>query len=702
MKRQPITLGAYRYLIDVFDAYDDLKNEAHFANFVMLRNITLYNNITSDRDIFFIDKEIFDEMVEDMESNNYGNDTESYKIVWPMPYKIGMKVFSARALDFNDNIIRDSLYTDYNSKTKDYEFGYDVYKLVDKDKNLAEIRCNKCRIYAPVNHKENNLIIYIDNYINNIHFHYFCKQYTDYEVQSETIQKYANTEYSEFIEFWFPNIHDLFKVKINDDGPDEYSVFYNEDLDLVYSSENENFMSTMTSYVEDEETQWVPLNLLLQPFRIITEDGINKKQYLKLAKTIENNYLTHPFNITLFSYNDIDSTTGEYSIDEYMQSSTNTFLSECRFTLKSTLGFTNGKIAILTTFNYPNKEEFTSDYDDEGNVVCSAVRKAYEHYHNVRASMYDNFSDEQYQLLYAEINRLTFDQLTRDDKRQVYEKYGRNIPDSDILAKYKEMKINAAREEYEEELETRTDFIGFKIQISADTNFANTFYEKNESIQFNQLDDFAFELNGIFESWNELPEHLNARVMFVDRYIGTIIWSNFVVISKEWFKHMINDINVYRLDVIQTLNDDYNEKIKQANYNMNVIDLTSETSVNFINNINCTINKHNDAQSAENIQKITNGAKVLFKPIFFRVNDLQNIRIRRNVKQRIGVNLAEYMTKVETFKMLIDNDEIKESARNDVYVIFEINGATLSEESGRYDIVTQDDEYISTGNWSVY
>ena len=88
--------------------------------------------------------------------------------------------------------------------------------------------------------------------------------------------------------------------------------------------------------------------------------------------------------------------------------------------------------------------------------------------------------------------------------------------------------------------------------------------------------------------------------------------------------------------------------------------------------------------------------------MFYRVSDLQNIQIRARVKQKIGVNLGQFMTKVETFKMSIDGKEYVEYARNDVYVIFEILASQLSSASGTYDIVNQDDEYISSGAYTVY
>ena len=92
---------------------------------------------------------------------------------------------------------------------------------------------------------------------------------------------------------------------------------------------------------------------------------------------------------------------------------------------------------------------------------------------------------------------------------------------------------------------------------------------------------------------------------------------------------------------------------------------------------------------------------MLYKPIFYRTQDLQSIKLRAGFEQNIGVNLAQYMTKVDTFKMLIDDFELEEFGRNDIYVIFKIPVTEFSTTSGRYNISNQDDEYISSGTWTT-
>ena len=96
-----------------------------------------------------------------------------------------------------------------------------------------------------------------------------------------------------------------------------------------------------------------------------------------------------------------------------------------------------------------------------------------------------------------------------------------------------------------------------------------------------------------------------------------------------------------------------------------------------------------------------NVPKIIYKPIFYRVGNLQNLSIRENVTQNIGINLVDFMTKVETFKLNIDGTQYVEYARNDIFVIFKVNAQNIINTAGTYDITNQDDEYISSGSWSI-
>ena len=256
-----------------------------------------------------------------------------------------------------------------------------------------------------------------------------------------------------------------------------------------------------------------------------------------------------------------------------------------------------------------------------------------------------------------------------------------------LLAIYKTLKKTGIRAEYEELFDSDMYFIGFKIEISTDKSFKQLIYKKYKTISIFDLNDFIFEINGIFDSWNELPETLIAKITFIDRYLNNVIVSNYIVITKEWFKYIINEGSNGKLSLLE-----------KTNTNMKEI-ILDESHINFINNINCVIKKDMNEEYTE-INR--NSPKVIYKPIFYKVADIQNVKIRRNVKQNIGINLLNYLTKVDTFKIIIDEKEYVESMRNDAYVIFTIDAKQFNTDGGQYDIITQDDEYINTGNWSLY
>ena len=124
----------------------------------------------------------------------------------------------------------------------------------------------------------------------------------------------------------------------------------------------------------------------------------------------------------------------------------------------------------------------------------------------------------------------------------------------------------------------------------------------------------------------------------------------------------------------------------------------NENNINFIKTIKCIVNKKPNESSG--IKKYENQQRIILKPIFYKVKDLQNISIRSTLAQNIGINLSEYMTKVETFKIIIGNNEFVETGRNDIFVIFNIDPSLLEGTNGKYDITNEDGTYLSSGNWS--
>lgn len=117
-----------------------------------------------------------------------------------------------------------------------------------------------------------------------------------------------------------------------------------------------------------------------------------------------------------------------------------------------------------------------------------------------------------------------------------------------------------------------------------------------------------------------------------------------------------------------------------------------------IDKINCIINKKGEETRVYNTKIVP---KVIYKPIFYRVNDLQNIKLRIGLVQNIGINLQDYQTKVDSFKLSIDGKQFVEFARNDSYIIFKVDSTVLTNTSGTYHVLDQDNEYISSGHWEI-
>lgn len=712
MTRNIINIGPYKYLIEHYNAIDDLKNHQYIAEFVMLRNYNIINDIIYDKDIYIFEKDHLNEYIEELKHNksNYG-DTIAFPIT-----DNNINNYSNSYIRFNNNFDELSLWSEDISK------GYDVYELKDivtdkitQKKTLKNkvLTCNKIRIYHPLTKKKLNAIVDINNVINGIKFHFLCRPLSQYTTNSETEIKYNNETYSEFIELYYPNIEELFKI--NSDG--KYNVYYEEEFNIVASTRNEKFINSIMSdskdlehseYLNDNqsEVQIVPLNLLIQPYRIVEEyaadskfnynDNISDdekifvKLYLKTHNSIENNYLTYPININIYPYSFVDNQNNIYILDDKLPQSSLSLFVENKFSLMSRLGFNDGIISLVSLFNYPNKSYFYNLYKND--ETTSPVLEAYKYYNNVSDNDYTLFINEDIQKELEEIDNV--DTISPDIIQTVKEVANVNYVDKNELLKvWKTIMKQTILDEYEEEFGTPGYFVGFKIDIASDIYFKNIIFTKNIRVNFNDIDDFSFKLNGIFNKWEERPDKLIIRAAFYDHILGVEIKSNLVIINKEWFKYLINTNNVYRLTHMSNINEEKGE----LNDDMKVIEL-NDNNINFINSINCFIRKPNNNADVTNYNQ---SQKIILKPIFYKVKDLQNIILRSTLPQNIGVNLSEYMTKVETFKLVIGNKEFVETGRNDIFVIFNINPAYLSGQTGKYDITNEDGTYLSSGNWTI-
>ena len=235
---------------------------------------------------------------------------------------------------------------------------------------------------------------------------------------------------------------------------------------------------------------------------------------------------------------------------------------------------------------------------------------------------------------------------------------------------------------------------GFLIQIANDINFTEVVLESvintDNADNDNFIYDFSFSLNDMINNWSQLNDILIMRAKFIDKRLNNVITGNNVVITKEWFKYFINDTNDGQ--IIYT---NQNNLITS-----NFMDVNK--GFNLINNINCVIQDKESKTTQSIISETNTNTKIVYKPIFYKVQDLQNIRLHQGVTQNIGINLGTFLTKVETFILNINGKNYKESARNDVFVIFSINSNNIEENSGYYNILDQNFEYISSGIYTLY
>ena len=646
-KLKTIHLGPYQYL------YEYLKNDEDFYDlgcsdsFVILRNFEIVNNIIYDKDIFFIEQSIYNKLI-----NNLKDDLIAYPL-----YKNGNLFFSNTY----------GFFTSYNMNLKD--ISYKIYnESIENNQSIASpanILCDKLRIYNPVINKNLDFIVYVDNYINNIHFHYYCNLNKNLNKKYTGEIKINNNRYIEYIEVNIPNIKKLFSEQ------NKYFIF--EDFNKVAFEENfslEEFFEKSTKKYDNK----LYLSKMIKPFII---DKVIENDETVWVKTYiddqyfnyNNNFINTSLNITLYPYKNVSN--GLYILHDIINS-TSTFIEyESYFRLSSRLGFDNGIISLINEFDFPNKIKLDHT------------------------------------------NKIEFEKLTSEFLNNKIDKNIQDIEDYQVTEYYNTFYLNEniqnidLHDEFDEELDIEAiRSTGFIIQFANDLNFTDIILEsiintdtldeentENGEKHFkndNFIYDFSFSLNDMVDSWNQLNDILVVRARFIDKRLNNVITGNPVIINKEWFKYFINDTldNNIRFDKVNNL---ITNKFMDIN-----------KGYNFIDNINCTISEENNLNSIGSLNNNIITTKLIYKPIFYKVQDLQNIRIRQGVTQNIGVNLGNFLNKVSTFILNIGNQTIKESSRNDVFVIFPINANNIEDNSGYYNIMDENFEYISSGNYIKY
>ena len=378
--------------------------------------------------------------------------------------------------------------------------------------------------------------------------------------------------------------------------------------------------------MKDNDT-FISTFIFTLPYIIKDESKVFLPEY---KQTVINNYISYPINVTIFPYSEINSDNIYVADNELIQNS-DTFYSEVKFSLSARMGFDdNHIISVINTFDYPNKENFKN------------FKEAYQYYYDVNLLDYEG-------IIYVE------------------------------------------EDDYNEENAVEQKQCGFEIALYKDYHKKYCIYKAYFEIEHpeQELGDFAFQMSDIFQNWDQLPECLVCQTKFIDKYLGNVTTSNQFVITKEWFKYMINDYEKPRIELTgeqQKLN-----KISEMDLSKFI----------FIDKVNCIIKK--ESKENNSIQYNTkNTPRVIYRPIFFKTSELQNLQLKPGFVQNIGINLSEYMTKVDSFNLIIgDTINLVEYARNDVYVIFKLDTSKITNLMGQYHITNQDGEYISSGKYTI-
>lgn len=251
------------------------------------------------------------------------------------------------------------------------------------------------------------------------------------------------------------------------------------------------------------------------------------------------------------------------------------------------------------------------------------------------------------------------------------------------FSKYKSLSERAKDyEDLKEILGDSLEMVKYTCIVSSDYLSKNIIHE--EISYSDRVDDFLFPMKDLFSKWSQVPDNVYVRLIMEDRAIGKNCSSPTVLFTKDKLKYTINKQQYTRLSI----------KKKETD-----IDDMNKENFNFISNINCRIVKSNDDK--QQIQKNSVQPRIIYKPIFFKVQDLQNIVLRSNMSQNIGISLSSYVNKVDEFILSIGENKWHESSRTSSFVIFNVNSKLIKEATGKYDILTSDNEYLSTGNYTI-
>lgn len=626
----------------------------------------------------------------------------------------------------------------------------------------TNIYCNKLRVYHPHTTKNNNFIIHCDTYINNLHVHVLARDISWYSANNDRKKKYVNSShefqvnhnyYSEYVDIIVPDLDDLF-------GGD---IFFKENLnygDLVYiDKENAELVEKYkNNIIIRNNFNYVYQSFFIYniPFTIEKLSDVN--DLLNGYYLIDNkgNYLVDgQKNFLVYKESEFENahylinSNNDYLIDQYghflvyketNEDGDNIFVVDPNFTLYDSYIkhyipeylHTEAKAQMnypMSIAFVPYNKEYIYDTGKSSlkypNLFDRIVYGFGKHNIMIASDDYDVNKDQFY--IESKIKLVSHLGFDSDGTFSIINKFdypekgtGKFKTFSDAYEYYNGIKlddyINILDDEDEdcwydmenkESMQCGVVFEIFKDKYQRDRVYKESYGFKRENNKL-KIDDFAFKLSSLFINWSQYPGVLYLRCKFVDKYLGKILFGNICTLTKENFKYLIN--NISESNSIKTTKQKVITNTTNSIYNKS--DVMDISKYNFLNNIQIKLvnnqsNKNNTSNINTNTNNTTNKTKIIYKPIFYKVHDVQSITLRKDITQNIGISLLDFMTKVETFKIIINGVTITEYARNNNYVIFNINtnsvlnASDMNATSGEYHIMNQDDEYLTSGNWSI-
>lgn len=686
MKRHTLLLGDYPFLVDILDS-NDLGYQIQ-KGYYILKNSFLTNDTLIDSDVLFIEKELAD-----------NDDYDS--LVWPMAESSDIPFMSTKMSAFNKGI------------TSSTELKTGLKKLYGNDLKEKKLNTLLVRVWHPQTLVNRDLLVYADSYINSVHFHWLAKKMHDGGTStiSEEVRVGQNT-YIEHFDFLMPDFRDFLfndtwtedNIPISDLSTSNIKLhkilnkntwtevkpktieksFNQQEYDLL-TEDNKELCSKIINYhyaakdissklikdkwitqqeydlLTDEEKQSNIIETSTK-YKFVKKYYENPKQLTQLvncrtfamqwkygknntkvyvddeARTLQFSDTT--IKITLFGYTSI-SNDGTYLCRDRLRTSSTAFNDDFKVTIGATIGFDgNGTVSVIGKFHW--------------NKILGTLTQAWSKINDVDVTKYDSLS--------AKV-------AENPDAMEFMEGNSSIFKYTCIIASDSAM----------------------RHIIHTDINYSNT------------IDDFAVPMHGLFNSWKEVPNEVYTKILFTDRLIGQTIVSPTCRFTRENLKYAINEMIAPRSTSLVS-------KQKLAAFSHMPLQFDKITDMNtdnfnFIDKINCIIQSplvSEQSNFAKDRNSTASSPRIIYKPIFFKTKDAQPVTIRARVSQNIGINLSEYMTKVDTFIMRLDSSiDCEEIGRTNVYVLFKIDANKIENNAGNYDILTEDGDYVTSGTYTI-